>query len=228
MYMSWSLSSDVHPRQPLIMEADGRTLRFRSNRLIKQLFDQHPDRAKLLQDTTNSWDDRCQLGQLAGLEWRLLASLQLDPFHGQRPQFFNLSPDQRHSRPARPPTNLLHLLERPQPLQPVLWDKNEMEYFLGNASVQQLIQEKGITLAVPQEDPLLQHDVDQVIQLLGIHLCSPPKELSKHCVKRAEHWFAAKQKRIDLGQEAYHAQQRERVLNRTLPVAASAPPKPRF
>lgn len=207
------------------MEADGRTLRFRPNRLIKELFDQHPDRAKLLQDTTNSWEDRCQLGQLAGLEWRLLASLQLDPFHGQRPQFFNLSPEQRHYRPSRPP---IDPLERPQPLQPVLWDKNEMEHFLGNASVQQLIQEKGINLAVTQEDPLLQHDVDQVIQLLGIHLCSPPTELSKHCVKRAENWFAAKQKRINLGPEKYHAQQRERSLNRALPVAASAPPKPRF
>lgn len=223
--MSWSLYSDAHPRQPLLMEADGRRLRFRPNRLIKELFDHHSDRVQLLQNTTHSWDDRCQLGQLAGLEWRLLASLELDPFHGQGPQFFNLSPEQRNYRPSRPP---LDLLERPHPLQPVLVDTYGMEHFLENQMVRKLIQEQGMNLGTTRQEPLDQHDLDQVIQLLGSHLYPPPKELSKQCLKRAEHWFAAKQQRINLGPERYHAQQRERALNRALPVAAPAPPKPRF
>lgn len=223
--MSWSLSSDFHPRQPLIMEADGRTLRFRSNRLIKELFDQHPDRAKLLQDATSSWDDRCQLGQLAGLEWQVLASFQLDPFHGQRLQFINLSPDRRFYRSPTPPIDPFEL---PHPLQPVLFDRYEQEHFLENALVCQLIQDQAIDFTAPREEPLSQHDMDQLFQLLGTHLYPRPAGLSKRCLERAENWLSAKQQRISLGPDVYHAKQRERSLNRALPAAVTGPAKPRF
>ena len=155
----------------------------------------------------------------------MLATFHLDPFHGQRLQFFNLSSDRRFYRTTTPPINPFEL---PHPIQPVLLDRYEQEHFLENSLVRQLIKDQAIDFTAPREDPLSQHDMDQLIQLLGTHLYPRPEGLSKRCMERAENWLSAKQQRISLGPDGYHAKQRERSLNRALPIATPSTPKPRF
>ena len=91
-----------------------------------------------------------------------------------------------------------------------------------------MIHDQGIDPQAPRTGPLNQHDLDQVIQLLGTHLYPHPEGLSKRCLERAENWLSAKQQRISMGPDGYHAKQRERSLNSALPIAMPGTPKPRF